>query len=220
MLSSRNLAYVILLSAMFWTNGVPAEAGEAAAIVEDISGSVEGVQPMDILEEGQVIKLPQGARIILGYMVSCVRETITGGTVTIGSEKSTVEKGTREVEDVDCDGGRAVRTSNNAADVAGAVFRKGPAREPLPKPEWTIYGTSPLFRFSSNIDTIKIKRLDKEEDALDIKVGGSWVDTAKAGLELEPSGLYAVSAGDSIHILKVSPLAEPDVPVLSRLVPM
>jgi hypothetical protein len=46
------------------------------------------------------------------------------------------------------------------------------------------------------------------------------VDTAKAGVKLEPGGLYAISSGDTAYIIKISPLAEPDAPVLSRLVPM
>lgn len=199
-----------------------ARAAEIAAIVEDVSDPGAGVAPMDLVEEGRVIKLPGGAKLVLGYFVSCVRETITGGTVTVGAEKSAVEGGDRKAKEIDCDGGRVLRSSGASSDVAGAVFRKGNTEiPPLPKPDLTLFGVSPLIRLSAPAQKIQIQRLDKKgEDEIGVPVSGLLVDTAKAGVELEPGGLYAISSGDTAYIIKISPLAEPDAPVLSRLVPM
>jgi hypothetical protein len=60
------------------------------------------------------------------YMASCVRETITGGTVTVGTQRSEVQSGhVRRIEG-HCYSGRMELTGEEA-HVGGRVFR-GPAR--------------------------------------------------------------------------------------------
>ncbi|GAH36650.1 unnamed protein product, partial [marine sediment metagenome] len=54
------------------------------ALVEGLTGSSPGVEYMDYVRAGQVIRLGPHQTIELSYMSSCLRETITGGTVTIG----------------------------------------------------------------------------------------------------------------------------------------
>jgi hypothetical protein len=199
-----------------------ARTAEIAAIVEYVDGGATSVAPMDLLEEGRVIELAANARLVLGYLHSCVRETIIGGRVTVGAEKSKVEGGTRQAKEVDCDGGRIIRSGNRSSDVAGAVFRKGKSKTPpLPKPDVTLFGISPLIRLSAPSEKIQIQRLDKSgEKQIDVPVSGSLVDTAKTGLRLAPGGLYAISSGATAFIVKVSPLAEKNAPLLSRLIPM
>ena len=197
-----------------------ADAGEIAALVEEASGPFVTVQPMDLLEAGQVVDLSGGGRLVLGYLLTCTREIITGGRVTIGAQESTVEGGEHSIEDVDCDGGQAVRSNNDAQDVAGAVFRKGKARKPLPKPDWTVFGTQPIFRLSDDTRDVSIERIDEDDDPIVLQVRGGLADTALSGAELDPGGLYAVTTGHRVHVLKVSPLAEPQAPLLSRLVPL
>ena len=59
--------------------------GVPVAVVEKVTGKVVGVEFMDYVTPGKVVKLgPQGS-IVLEYMTSCWRETITGGTVVVGS---------------------------------------------------------------------------------------------------------------------------------------
>jgi len=196
-------------------------AADIAAIVEAVSDQAAGVAPMDLLEEGRVIKLSASAKLVLGYLNSCIRETITGGRVTVGAEKSKVEGGAREAKEVDCDGGRVIRSGSRASDVAGAVFRKGSKVSPLPKPDLTLFGVSPLIRLTAPSEKIQIQRLDKRnEKQIDVAVNGTLVDTAKSGLRLAPGGLYAISSGTRAYIVKISPLAETNAPLLSRLIPM
>jgi len=196
-------------------------AAEIAAIVEAVSDGAAGVAPMDLLEEGRVIELLAGTKLVLGYMHSCIRETITGGRVKVGAEKSTVEGGTRQAKEVECDGGRVIRSGNRSSEVAGAVFRKGSKVPPLPKPDVTLFGVSPLIRLSAPAEKIQIQRLDKRnEQQIDVTVSGTLVDTEKAGLRLAPGGLYAISSGARAYIVKISPLAETNAPLLSRLIPM
>jgi hypothetical protein len=84
-----------------------------------------------------------------------------------------------------------------------------------------LFGVSPLIRLSVPSETIQIQRLDKpNEKRIDVAANGSLVDTAKAGLRLAPGGLYAVSSGARAYIVRISPLAKPNAPLLSRLIPM
>lgn len=199
-----------------------AQAGEISAIVEHVSTSDVGVQPMETLEEGRVIELGDNSTLTLGYLRSCIRETITGGKVTVGLEESRVENGKRSAEEVDCDGGSAIKSSKRGDEVAGAVFRKGNnRRKKLPKPQWTLYGTDPVLRLSKPTKRIVIERLDKEgHGPIDIAVNGALLDLSKVGVQLDPGGLYAISDGKARYVLKVSPLAVPEAPLLSRLIPM
>ena len=90
-------------------------AGEPVAIVESISATAEGLAFMDYLEEGQIIDLKAGEILILGYLYSCWEERIVGGRVIVGREKSNVENGRVQREQVECDGG-AIRLSVGQAD--------------------------------------------------------------------------------------------------------
>ena len=59
-----------------------ATAQSPVAVVEEVQGNVTGAEFMDYVVPGKVIKLGQGASIVVGYMKSCRRETINGvGTV-------------------------------------------------------------------------------------------------------------------------------------------
>ena len=64
-------------------------------------------------------------------------------------------------------------------------------------------------------------RLDKKnEKPIDLAVHGLLIDLSKAGVQLDPGGLYAISNDSETYVLKVSPLAVSDAPLLSRLIPM
>jgi hypothetical protein len=63
------------------------------ALVEDLSSNSASVQLMDYLQVGRVIHLAPMDTLVLTYMTSCVREKITGGTVTIGTDSSEVQLG-------------------------------------------------------------------------------------------------------------------------------
>jgi len=195
---------------------------EPAAIVEDASASVTAVQPMDILEAGRKITLPEGGQLTLGYFQTCLREKISGGEVTIGSEKSIVTGGKRDEEPVDCDGGPRIIPAKHGAETAGAVFRKGKSpRKTYPKPDWTLYGTEPVFLFSDSAEQLLIERLDRDDEKpFSLAVSGKRVDSAEHGITLDPGGLYVLTSGKSRYIVKVSPLATKGAPFLSRLVPM
>ena len=96
----------VVLAAMI---GLIALAGAAraetpVAVVEDVYGKVTGAEFMDYVVPGQVIKLGPGGMIVLGYMKSCWRETISGvGTVIVGTEQSAVHLADFKAGKVPCD---------------------------------------------------------------------------------------------------------------------
>ncbi len=80
-----------------------AAAQTPVAVVEDVQGKVSGVEFMDYVAPGKVIKLGQGGVVVLGYMKSCWRETISGiGTVVVGAEESLVHLGDVKAGKVQC----------------------------------------------------------------------------------------------------------------------
>jgi hypothetical protein len=102
-----------------------AVAGEPfeVAVVESISGSSSGVEFMDYLHLGQVIRLSPRETLVLSYKASCMRETITGGTVTVGLDRSLVQSGEVRRSGGDCNSGKITLT--DAHEGAGRTFRGG-----------------------------------------------------------------------------------------------
>ena len=71
----------------------PALAGPIpVALVEEVSGAPAGVEFMDYVETGKTIELGARGGIVLSYLNSCVRETINGGTVKVGTDQSDVQE--------------------------------------------------------------------------------------------------------------------------------
>jgi hypothetical protein len=95
------------------------------ALIESMSGNSRGLQIMDYVQAGQIIHLEPHETIVLSYKASCVRETITGGTVTIGIDRSLVQSGQVRRIDTPCETGKTVLTGA-LSDIAGRTFRGGP----------------------------------------------------------------------------------------------
>ncbi len=198
----------------------PGWAAEPVAIVEDVSSDKAQVEFMDYLEAGRIIDLPGGASITIGYLRSCWRETITGGQITVGTEKSSVEGGRVQREQVECDGGRFRLTKEQAAKGGVTVFRK-PRDAPsssLPQPELTIFSTSPLISLAGG-GRVLIERLDRPGETHEIVVTGNHEDLAISKKELIPGGLYRIRAGRKAMVFMVDPFALPGGgPIISRLI--
>src|ERR1700749_3628039 len=102
--------------------GIAAAAGQApVAVVEDVQGKVTGVQFMDYVVPGQVIKLGEGGTVTLSYMKSCWRETISGiGTVLVGTDQSSVHLSQFKADNGPCDLSMAPLTRGKFYDLAKA----------------------------------------------------------------------------------------------------
>ncbi len=122
----------LLLSLIVTTPVLAAEP--FAALVEDITDGSAGVQAMDYVKSGQVIRLGPHDSIVLSYLSSCVHERIEGGIVTVGRDQSDVLSGQVERTSTPCDSGRMQLTAEVASQSAGMVFRSLPHDQSQPSP--------------------------------------------------------------------------------------
>jgi hypothetical protein len=202
--------------------GLAAAAAERpVALVEDMHGKVPGIEFMDYVTAGQVIKLGPKDSIVLGYMNSCWHETITGGVVTVGEEQSTVSAGRIDRSKVACDTGQMQLVARGPQS-AGTTFRGAP--ESTPRPQLTIYGRSPLVQVR-DAGLLVVERLDKPGDRYEVRIGanaplrGQFYDFAKSGKSLSADATYVARLGAQEIVFKVDPLAKPgSTPIIGRLV--
>ena len=119
----KTLATVLLVLMSFVP---PALADPPVAVVEDVSGKPAGVEFMDYVDAGQGDQAGvRATSIVLGYLKSCWRETIRGGTVTVGAEQSEVSGGSVDRAKVACDGGKMELAAAQSKQSAAMVFRTG-----------------------------------------------------------------------------------------------
>jgi hypothetical protein len=195
----------------------PAFPQAPLVLVEDVRGT-PGVEFMDYVTPGTAIKLGPRDRIVLGYLSSCWVETISGGTVIVGTEQSEVRGGSVTRTKTMCTGGRMDLTPKQADQSAGTTFRA-----PDDNPQ-VIYGRSPFFEAIGRA-ALLVVRLDKPSEhftAVLVRKRGSqrsYYDFASANIALEPGKTYRAGIGARQIVFKVDPSAGPGrLPIISRLV--
>src|SRR5262245_56447724 len=176
--------------------GAVAAAQGPAAVVEEVSGKSAGVEFMDYVTPGKVIRLGRQDTIVLGYLKSCWRETIVGGTVTVGTEQSDVQGGKVERTQVKCDAGHMQLSDSQAVQGAGYVSRNivlpGQEASALERqkpgtvePQFTLYGRVPTIELGTG-GTLVVERIDVPGEKFEIAVSsrqlvrGLFFDLAKA----------------------------------------
>jgi hypothetical protein len=205
-----------------------AAAQAPVAVVEDVQGKVAGIEFMDYVVPRQVIKLGPRDTIVLGYMRSCWRETITGGTVVVGDEYSLVHLGSVDRQRVDCDAGRTQLTQREASQSAATVVRSmrtRPAAAPhaAVTPRATLHGLSPVVEIKGR-GTLVVERLDQPGERHQIAVApkslvrGKFYDFAKAGRTLTPGATYVATLGSRQTVFRVDLHAQAGAtPIVGRL---
>src|SRR5450631_3639231 len=139
----------VIVAALFLTAGFAASAAAESpvAVVEEVRGKVTGAEFMDYVTPKTVIKLGATGSVVLSYMTSCRRETISGlGTVIVGTDESMVQFSDVKSERMDCDSSRSHETTRETSEVAATVLRSlgSPGSNgPTIKPQLTLYGASP-----------------------------------------------------------------------------
>jgi hypothetical protein len=114
--------YVAVVALVAFT-GVAA-AQSPVAVVEDVQGQVTGVEFMDYVAPGAIIKMGPDGKVVLGYMKSCRRETITGaGTVIVGAAESTAQFSAIAAGNVQCDSGHSQLLDRQVGESAASVVR-------------------------------------------------------------------------------------------------
>lgn len=208
------------------TTGRGAQAGPPVALVEGLRGQVAGLEFMDYVGAGRVIRLAPGETLVLGYLESCWRETITGGTVTVGPGQSSVQGGRVERTRVPCDTGRLQLGAREATQGAATVYRslRPDAGAPPSPPLQVVYGLAPVFDVGTRRGTLLIERLDDKATRVELPVeagalvAGRFVDLARTPLLLEAGASYAARLGALRLEFKVDWDAQPGTtPIAGRL---
>jgi hypothetical protein len=101
----------------------PAAADPAVALIESLTSNSQRVELMQYVRAGQVIRLSPNQTMVLSYRASCVRESITGGTVTIGTEQSEVRSGEVRRTKGQCGTGK-IELKDGEIDTGGKAYRK------------------------------------------------------------------------------------------------
>ena len=200
-----------------------AQDAPPAALVEDVTGRSAGVEFMDYVPTGKVVRLSVADSIVLSYLKSCVRETITGATFKVGTERSDVVGGTVKRDTVKCDKGALALATNQAAKSGVMVMRTAPRPVDPNKPTLTLYGLSPIVDLKGG-GTLVIERIDQPGERHEIQIPaaqplrGTYIDLAKAGKALTAGGTYRATAAGNIIVFKVDPFAQAgQAPIVSRL---
>lgn len=200
-----------------------ASAQAPVAVVEDVAGKPAGVEFMDYVATGKVIKLGPKDSIVLGYMKSCWREVITGsGTVVVGREQSMIHLATVERTKVDCDASYSQLAEEQGSQSGATVFR---SLRPGQKPQRSrhIYGLSPVIEMNG-AGTLIIERVDMPGERHEMAVSrqslvrGKFYDLASTREVLTPGASYVARVGKRQVFFDVDYQSRPgSAPVASRL---
>ena len=216
-MKSIRLTMVLLL---VWA-GPALASGSVAALVEDVTGASAGVEFMDYVETGKIIRLNPQDSIVLSYLVSCVRETITGGVVTVGREQSEVQSGKVERISTACDAGRMTLTAELARQSAATVVRSLVPRRDQPRlpssPQFTLYGLSPMVELGRGGGTVEITRVDQGVRALHGDHNALYDFAAAVRRCRLVASIEPQSVGKALHSKSIHPPNQGKTPIVGRL---
>jgi hypothetical protein len=190
--------------------------------VEDVKSASADIEFMDYVGTGQTIKLEPNDLLVLSYLKSCAHETITGGTVHIGADKSEVEGGRIVRAQVPCNGGNMKLSAQQANTSGASSFRlQNASFEP------TVYALPPVMQIpklrSGESRTLIIERTKRPSERFAVEIdeslaNGGFYDLGKADVRLRRGALYAAALGNRKFTFKVDAKARTGkAPVISRL---
>jgi len=192
------------------------------ALVEDVKSATADVEFMDYVGDRQVIRLAPGDTIVLSYLKSCEHETITGGTVTVGKERSSVQDGEVVRTKVPCDGGNVQLSAQQASQSAASAFRLQNADTVK-----TLYALAPVVQLPRPLaGTDRMLQVDRTDqpgehyrfEIDDTITAARFYDLAKTNLTLARGATYEASIGGHKLTFRVDPrAASGPTPVVSRL---
>jgi hypothetical protein len=224
--TTMRLARFTVLAALLLSRAAFA-ADAPVALVEDVTGA-PGVEFMDYVEAGKIIPLNAQGTIILSYLYSCVRETITGGVITVGKEQSDVRSGKVVRTLTHCDAGRMLLSAQLASQSAGTISRNAKSKQAettsSPVPQFVLYGLSPVIDLRGGGGTVEIARVDRGSERYVLPIGdphlqrNAFYDLADLGLVLTAGAVYRATMGSQGVTFGVDPTAKAGkTPIVGRL---
>ena len=199
-----------------------AQGATPAALVEDVSPSVKGVEAFDYVSAGKQIELGSAGKLVLGYLASCQEETITGGIVTVGSDQSSVSGGSVDRKTVACAGKSMQLTAEQSGKSGGLVFRKAPSTSATtPGPS---AGKSRAMPIAGPVISLPkpgrltIVRVDTSAAPVTLDLPAKPVDLGKRGVRLAPGGTYQANYGASSVTFQIDAQSRADASPLARLI--
>jgi hypothetical protein len=196
------------------------------ALVEDVKSKSADIEFMDYVGTGQVIRLEPQDVLVLSYLRSCEHETITGGTVRVGMEKSDVEGGKIARAKVPCNGGNMKLSAQQANASGASSFRlQNASFDP------TIYALPPMIQIpkmrvgDSRVLTFErqIKGQGRPKERFTVELdetltNGGFYDLAKSDKRLKRGAVYTATLGHRKMTFKVDAKAKTgNTPMVSRL---
>lgn len=192
------------------------------ALVEDVKSAGAGIEFMDYVGSGQFIKLEPGDVLVLSYLKSCEHETIVGGVVIVGTERSNVQGGQVARSKVACDGGKIRLSARETSNSAATAFRLQSADT-----EPTLFARAPVIQLprilSPDDRTLLITRTDRRSVRYNLEIddaaaAAGFYDLAKAKVRLVRGATYEASIGRRKMTFHVDAKAKSGpAPVVSRL---
>jgi len=196
------------------------------ALVEDVKSTSADIEFMDYVGTGQVIRLEPQDVLVLSYLKSCEHETITGGTVRVGTDKSEVEGGQIARAKVPCNGGNMKLSAQQANASGASSFRlQNASFNP------TVYALPPVIQIpklrADDSRTLTIERSGKRNERFTVEIdetliNGGFYDLARdmttSDKRLKRGAVYKATLGHRKMTFKVDAKARTGTtPVVSRL---
>ncbi|WP_374370891.1 hypothetical protein [Dongia sp.] len=183
--------------------GFALAASKRVAIVDQGAAASAGIQEFDQLAEGTEFSLGAGETIVIGYLTSCVVETITGGKVVIGAKQSEVTGGEVSRTEVKCAEPRLVLTAAEAQESATIAFRPAPSLR-------HVFTRTPLLLGSKSQPLfVEIVAADTNQIVRKLQSDNGRIDLAAEKVELEPGKTYLIKSGDREPLtIEIDPAAK------------
>jgi uncharacterized protein YhdP len=195
-------AIIALLPATLLQIEAAQAQSNASALVEEIDDGVPHVIAFDTLKPGQSVDLRPSHHAVISYLDSCIRETISGGLIKIGTSQSDVQDGNVQRDKVECSLKQLSLTEATQDQSATTVFR--PLFDNLVKQ--TLPDVSP-FILGQGLAKVELKQMGKEEAPIILTLQQGKIDLRSAGIKLRPGSIYKISNGTRETYIKIAPEA-------------
>lgn len=166
------------------------------AMVERASGGAP-VGAFQFLSKGETFALAAAQVVQIGYLKSCTSEVITGGTVRIGTDQSSVTGGDVQRETIACDLNLSLSQAERNESGASA-WRNDASGEVA-----IIANLSPVLVFDTAPSSVKIERTDIPGRTIRLSMNANAIDLDARGVVLEAGGIYTVTAGGQRREIEV-----------------